>query len=91
MLHSVGMRATGQRIALASLLLRSENRRVTAEILYEEALEARCPISRATVCNALRQFERAGLLRQITVYRSKKVWYGHQSAYRQQQRARKRP
>jgi Fur family iron response transcriptional regulator len=86
MLHSVGMRATGQRIALASLLLRSESRRVTAKILYEEALEARCPISRATVCNALRQFERAGLLRQITVHRSKKAWYGHQSADRQQQR-----
>ena len=47
MLHSVGMRATVQRIALARLLLRSKNRRVTTEILYDEALEARCPVSRA--------------------------------------------
>lgn len=78
MLHSVGMRATGQRIALARLLFRSKDRRVTAEILYDEALGARCPISRAAVCNALRQFERAGLLRRITVHGSKKAWFGVQ-------------
>jgi Fur family iron response transcriptional regulator len=78
MLRNVGMRATGQRIALATLLLRSGKRRVTAEILYDEALGARCPISRAAVCNALRQFERAGLLRRITVHGSKKAWFGVQ-------------
>ena len=86
MLRSVGMRATRQRIALASLLFRSENRRVTAEILYDEALEARCPVSRAAVCNALRQFERVGLLRRITVHGSKKAWFGVQSVDRPQQR-----
>jgi Fur family transcriptional regulator, iron response regulator len=75
LLHNVGLRSTRQRIALASLLLRPANRRVTAEILYDEAHEARCPVSRATVCNALRQFEQAGLLRRITVHRSKKAWF----------------
>lgn len=75
MLHNVGMRATRQRIALARLLLRSKNRRVTAEILYNEVLGARCPVSRAAVCNALRQFEGAGLLRRITVHGSKKAWF----------------
>jgi Fur family transcriptional regulator, iron response regulator len=75
LLHNVRLISTCQRIALASLLLRTADRRVTAQILYEEAHEARCPVSRATVCNALRQFERAGLLRRITVHRSKKAWF----------------
>lgn len=61
MLHSVGMRATVQRIALARLLLRSKNRRVTTEILYNEALErgalfqgapcaTRCASSSGRIC-----------------------------------------
>ena len=69
LLHNAGLRSTRQRIALASLLLRTANRRVTAEILHGEAL------SRAPVCNALRQFEQAGLLRRISVHRSKKAWF----------------
>jgi Fur family transcriptional regulator, iron response regulator len=75
LLHNVGLRSTRQRIALASLLLRTGNRRVTAEILYDEAREAQCPVSRATICNTLRQFERAGLLRRIADYRSRKAWF----------------
>jgi Fe2+ or Zn2+ uptake regulation protein len=75
MLHNAGLRSTRQRIALASLLLRAANRRVTAEILYDEAHQAWCPVSRATVCNTLRQFEQAGLLRRIAVHRSKKAWF----------------
>jgi Fe2+ or Zn2+ uptake regulation protein len=75
LLHNVGLRSTCQRIALASLLIRTANRHVTAEILYDEAHEAGWPVSRATVCNILRQFEQAGLLRRITVRRSKKAWF----------------
>jgi Fur family transcriptional regulator, iron response regulator len=75
LLHKVGLRSTSQRIALASLLLRAANRRVTAEIVYDEAHEARWRVSRATVCNALRQFEQAGLLRRLTAHRSKKAWF----------------
>jgi len=37
LLHNVGLRSTRQRIALASLLLRTANRRFTTEILYDEA------------------------------------------------------
>jgi Fur family transcriptional regulator, iron response regulator len=79
MLRNVGMRPTRQRIALVSLLDKNEESYVTAKILYEKALEARCPVSRATVCNALRQFKQAGLLRRITVHGSKTTWFGHQS------------
>jgi Fe2+ or Zn2+ uptake regulation protein len=63
LLNSIGLRSTSRRIALASLLLKATRRRVTAEILYKEACDARCSVSMATVCNALRQFERARLLR----------------------------
>jgi Fur family transcriptional regulator, iron response regulator len=83
MLRNVGMRPTRQRIALASLLDKNENPYVTAKIVYDKALDARCHVSRATVCNALRQFERAGLLRRITVHGSNKAWFGHQSVDRQ--------
>ena len=75
LLNSIGLRSTPRRIALASLLLKATRRRVTAEILYKEACDARCSVSRATVGNALRQFERARLLRRITIRRSKKAWF----------------
>lgn len=57
LLYDVGLRSTSQRIALVSLLLRTANRRITTEILYDEAHETQCRVSRATVCTALRQFE----------------------------------
>jgi len=76
MLHSARLRATRQRITLARLLLATKTRHVTAEILYEDALEARCPVSRATVCNVLRQFEQVRLLKRINFRRSKKAWFG---------------
>jgi Fur family transcriptional regulator, iron response regulator len=75
LLRKVGLCSTRQRIAVARLLLRDANRHVTAEILYEEAREARCPVSRSAVCNALRQFEQAGLLRRIATDRSKQAWF----------------
>jgi Fur family iron response transcriptional regulator len=71
----VGLRPTRQRIAIARLLLRDPNRRVTSEILYDRAHEARCPISSSTVCRALRQFEQAGLLRRIAIDQSKQSWF----------------
>jgi Fe2+ or Zn2+ uptake regulation protein len=74
-LRKAGLCSTRQRVAVARLLLRDANRRVNAKILYDEAREARCPVSRSAVCNALRQFEQAGLLRRIAINRSKKSWF----------------
>jgi Fe2+ or Zn2+ uptake regulation protein len=74
-LRKVGLCSTRQRIAVARLLLRDANRRVTAEILYDEARAERCPVSRSAVCNALRQFEQAGLLSRISIDRSKQAWF----------------
>lgn len=71
MLRRVGLRPTKQRMALAHILFSQGNRHVTAEMLYEEAVKAKTPLSLATVYNVLRQFTEAGLLRQIGVDGSK--------------------
>jgi Fur family iron response transcriptional regulator len=74
-LRKAGLRSTRQRIVVARLLLKDADRRVTAEILYDEAHEALCQVSRSAVCSALRQLEQAGLLSRISVDRSKQFWF----------------
>jgi Fur family transcriptional regulator, iron response regulator len=67
LLRGAGLRPTRPRMVLGWLLFSKGSRHVTAEILYEEALKARIPVSLATVYNTLHQFTEAGLLRQIGV------------------------
>ena len=55
-LRGVGLRPTRQRVSLGWLLYAKGDRHVSAEILYEEALRARVPVSLATVYNTLHQF-----------------------------------
>lgn len=67
MLEKAGLRATAQRVLLASLLYgNGEHRHVTAEQLYEEAFSARGKVSLATVYNTMRALCKVGLLRQVT-------------------------
>lgn len=66
-LREVGLRPTRQRVSLGWLLFAKGDRHVSAEILYEEALRARVPVSLATVYNTLHQFTEAGLLRELAV------------------------
>jgi Fur family iron response transcriptional regulator len=67
MLQSVGLRPTRQRMALGWLLFGKGDRHLTAEMLYEEATQAKVPVSLATVYNTLNQLTEAGLLRQVSV------------------------
>jgi Fur family iron response transcriptional regulator len=67
LLRRAGLRPTRQRVALAALLFGSGDRHVTAELLHEEAVRAGQRVSLATVYNALHQFQRAGLLREIAI------------------------
>ena len=67
MLRSATLRPTRQRIALGRLLYAKGDRHVTAEMLHEEAMRARVPVSLATVYNTLHQFTQAGLLREVAV------------------------
>jgi Fur family iron response transcriptional regulator len=71
MLREVGMRPTRQRLPLGFLLFGKGDRHVTAEMLYEEACNAKVAVSRATVYNTLHQFTGAGLLRPVAVDGSK--------------------
>jgi Fur family iron response transcriptional regulator len=66
-LREAGLRPTRQRVALAHLLFAGGDRHITAEILHEEALARKVPVSLATVYNTLHQFTRAGLLREVAV------------------------
>jgi Fur family iron response transcriptional regulator len=70
-LRRVGLRPTRQRVSLGWLLFGKGDRHVTAELLYDEAMKARVPVSLATVYNTLHQFTEAGLLRQLAVDGSK--------------------
>jgi Fur family iron response transcriptional regulator len=71
LLRRAGLRPTRQRIGLASLLFNKGDRHLSAEMLYEEALLQRLPVSLATVYNTLHQFTEAGLLRELAVEGSK--------------------
>lgn len=70
-LRRVGLRPTRQRISLGWLLFAKGDRHLTAELLYEEAIRSRVPVSLATVYNTLHQFTEVGLLRQLAVDGSK--------------------
>jgi Fur family iron response transcriptional regulator len=70
-LREVGLRPTRQRMALGWILFAKGDRHVTAEMLYEEANNAKVPVSLATVYNTLHQFTDVGLLRQVSVDGSK--------------------
>ncbi len=66
-LRSAGLRPTRQRISLASMLFAGPDRHISAEELHEEAVEAKVPVSLATVYNTLNQFTEAGLLREVAI------------------------
>ncbi|MGV6872511.1 Fur family transcriptional regulator Irr [Pseudochelatococcus sp. B33] len=66
-LRAAGLRPTRQRVMLGWLLFGRGHRHITAEMLYDEACEARISVSLATVYNTLHQFREAGLLRQLAV------------------------
>ncbi len=71
MLREVGLRPTRQRLALGWLMFARGDRHLTAEMLHEDALRARFPVSLATVYNTLNQFTEVGLLREVAVDGSK--------------------
>ena len=70
-LRRSGLRPTRQRLSLGWLLFGRGDRHLTAEMLYDEAMRAKVPVSLATVYNTLHQFTEAGLLRQLAVDGSK--------------------
>lgn len=66
-LRQAGLRPTRQRIELGAILFAQGHRHVSAEDLHAEAEAAGVRISLATVYNALHQFSRAGLVREVAI------------------------
>jgi Fur family transcriptional regulator, iron response regulator len=66
-LRQAGLRPTRQRCSLAKLLFGQGDRHVSAEALHEEAAAAGVRVSLATIYNTLRQFQQAGLLRELAI------------------------
>lgn len=65
LLRDHGLRPTRQRMALASLLIDTAARHVTADQMRREIAELGITMSLATIYNTLNQFTRVGLLREI--------------------------
>jgi Fur family transcriptional regulator, iron response regulator len=80
-LQAAGLRPTRQRLALGWLLFSKGDRHITAEMLYEEAMAAKLPVSVATVYNTLNQLTEAGLLRQVSVDGTKTYFDTNVSAH----------
>jgi Fur family transcriptional regulator, iron response regulator len=57
-------------------------RHMRAEMLYEEANQAKVPVSLATVYNTLHQFINVGLLRQVAIEGSKTYFDTNNSEHR---------
>lgn len=74
LLAAHGLRVTRQRRVLAGLLFAGAGRHVDAQTLSTEAECAGHRLSLATVYNTLRDFERAGLIRRVSVP-SERIWY----------------
>ena len=70
-LCEIGLRTTRTRVALGNILFAKGNRHISAEMLFEEANQAKFSVSLATVYNTLHQFTEAGLLRQVAIDSSK--------------------
>jgi Fur family transcriptional regulator, iron response regulator len=89
-LLAAGLLPTRPRIALCDLLFAEKDRHVTAEMLFEEAKQARIAVSLATGYNTLRQFIQAGLLRPLAIDGTKLYFdtnvSNHQHFYLEDQR-----
>jgi Fur family transcriptional regulator, iron response regulator len=70
-LRQVGLRPTRPRVALSALLFAKGDRHVTAEMLFEEANQAKVSVSLATIYNTLHQFTEVGFLRRVAIDASK--------------------
>jgi Fur family iron response transcriptional regulator len=66
-LRAVGLRPTKQRTALGWLLFGKGERHLTAEMLFNEAVQANMSVSLATVYNTVNQLSDLGVLRRVSV------------------------
>ena len=74
-LAAAGFRVTRTRLIIARQLWNGPGgRHVDAAVLHNAIRASGEKVSLATICNALREFEQAGLIRRVAVP-SERVWY----------------
>ncbi len=73
-LRNAGLSPTRQRLVLAAFIFDGGDRHMTAEMLYEQAVDANAQLSLGTVYNTLNQFAQAGLLRKVAIPEPR-TWY----------------
>ena len=69
-----GVRPTTQRIAIAESLFEGAGRHIDASTLYEELANSAKSVSLATIYNALKAFDQAGLVRRLALP-GDRIWY----------------
>lgn len=79
-LRDVGLKATRQRLLLLGLLFARGHQPVTADELFQQAIDAGIPVSRATVYNTLHALVRHGLVRAITID-AERTWFDTRTAH----------
>ena len=73
-LEEAGVRPTRQRVDLSRSIFGAGDRHFTAEMIYQETRSIRFAPTLGTIYNALNEFARCGLLREIAIYDAK-LWY----------------
>ena len=73
-LSKIGLRPTKQRMILIKLLFQNPDRHISADELYEEVKKEDRKISLATIYNALKQFTKLGLLKELVVDQNKSIY-----------------
>lgn len=73
-LEDMGLRATRQRVALYSSIFKARSTHFSAEELFQDVTEMRVHMSLATIYNTLKQFQDAGLVREVASYDGK-TWF----------------
>ena len=73
-LSNIGLRPTKQRMILIKLLFKNPDRHISADQIYEEVKKEDRKISLATIYNALKQFTKLGLLKELVVDQNKSIY-----------------
>ncbi len=80
-LSNIGLRPTKQRMILIKLLFENPDRHISADELYKEVKKEDRKISLATIYNALKQFTKVGLLKELVVDQNKSIYCTNHDAH----------
>ncbi len=80
-LKNIGIRPTKQRRILAKIIFDKGTRHISAENLFDEVKKEKRKISMATIYNTLKQFTKAGVLREIVVDQHQSIYCNNNQSH----------